>query len=640
MATLNLNPPGRWTIGDSGFAAGWFALAVAARLPLTARAEGLLDHDQSVVGLMALDIAAGRRFPVFFDGQRYMGALEAYTAAGFVRVFGHAPAVVALAPLLVFGLLVAAQFAVWTAQSGRRAGHLAALFTVVCAPLLTVWGLIPRGGYVEILAWSVPTLVIYRAVVRPGRPGLTAAQQAGWGCWLGLGHVLNPLSMTVYVTLGLDWTFGRHGLDLRARRLDGRPTLERWATPFGWAAAGLATVASLAFFCHVDPRQTENGTPYVYLAGLATGPAAAALGAAGVVLILGALGYATRLPGRLVSSLAANPWVLLGLAVAWSPYAIYAAQVRAGTVDAAPTLPAWIGAPWNAGRNLRYAVHALPTLIGSDPRAVASVLVGQGVEPPPAAVPALNSALIAFAPVATGLAAFLVVSFARSLRWDLRRRAALRDEAPGSLEFLAVTHLGVTLGLYLLQGTSPNASSIRYLVMAWVALPGILALSVCRLRTRPVMASASVLALAWGLSQYAIYRDAARPAPARRLADELTRRGVPAVVAPTPVALIVANLSHGRVGAVEYQAIWPRLGRRYLDRLNPSGPITCVVDTRFPWAIDGEGAWAPAQDLGRHLKHLAEASPGRVRHVWTLDGFEVWEADLPLELLLEPAERR
>ena len=44
-----------------------------------ARIEGALDHDQSVVGLMALDIAAGRRWPVFFDGQRYMGALEPYT---------------------------------------------------------------------------------------------------------------------------------------------------------------------------------------------------------------------------------------------------------------------------------------------------------------------------------------------------------------------------------------------------------------------------------------------------------------------------------------------------------------------------------------------------------------------------------
>ncbi len=65
-----------WSPGDSATTAGWFALALAARLPFVVRSEGALDHDQSVVGLMALDIAAGRRFPIFFDGQRYMGAVQ------------------------------------------------------------------------------------------------------------------------------------------------------------------------------------------------------------------------------------------------------------------------------------------------------------------------------------------------------------------------------------------------------------------------------------------------------------------------------------------------------------------------------------------------------------------------------------
>src|SRR5579864_5131591 len=119
-----------WFRGDTGRALAWMALAMLARFPLLARIEGLLDHDQGVVGLMALDIATGRRWPIFFDGQRYMGALEPYTAAALVKLFGHSPAVVALAPLLFFGLFAAGQYILWRQWADGRTGHLAALFAV------------------------------------------------------------------------------------------------------------------------------------------------------------------------------------------------------------------------------------------------------------------------------------------------------------------------------------------------------------------------------------------------------------------------------------------------------------------------------------------------------------------------------
>ena len=111
---------------------GWFVLALAARAPFVARIEGILDHDQSIVGLMALDIAAGRRFPIFFDGQRYMGAVEPYVAGLLVALFGHSPVVVALAPWLFFGLFVAGQYVLWRCWGDRLTGHLAALVSVLC----------------------------------------------------------------------------------------------------------------------------------------------------------------------------------------------------------------------------------------------------------------------------------------------------------------------------------------------------------------------------------------------------------------------------------------------------------------------------------------------------------------------------
>ncbi len=153
---------------DTAWTLAWMLIGLLARAPLLARIEGALDHDQSIVGLMALDIAAGERWPVFFDGQRYMGAVEPYTAAALVRLFGHSPVVVALAPWLFFGLFAAGQFVLWRTWSDRATGHLAALLTVVCAPMLALWSIVPRGGYIEVVAWALPVLGIYRRMIRPG----------------------------------------------------------------------------------------------------------------------------------------------------------------------------------------------------------------------------------------------------------------------------------------------------------------------------------------------------------------------------------------------------------------------------------------------------------------------------------------
>src|SRR5262249_9173863 len=153
---------------------------IVARLPMVARVEGIHDHDQGVVGLMALDIAAGRRWPVFFDGQRYMGAVEANVAALFTLVLGHRPAVVALAPTLFFGLFVAGQFWVWRRWNETGTARLAAAFSIICAPLPALWSFVPRGGYIEVMAWGIAVLGIYHARVQSETPRLSTAGQVGW----------------------------------------------------------------------------------------------------------------------------------------------------------------------------------------------------------------------------------------------------------------------------------------------------------------------------------------------------------------------------------------------------------------------------------------------------------------------------
>ena len=56
--------------------------------------------------------------------------------------------------------------------------------------MLVLWGIVPRGGYVEFLAWALPTLAVYRRIARPGRPEPTPVGQAAWGFLLAVGYFL------------------------------------------------------------------------------------------------------------------------------------------------------------------------------------------------------------------------------------------------------------------------------------------------------------------------------------------------------------------------------------------------------------------------------------------------------------------
>ena len=202
------------------------------------------------------------------------------------------------------------------------------------------------------------------------------------------------------------------------------------------------------------------------------------------------------------------------------------------------------------------------------------------------------------------------------------------DVASGSE--LAGLFLCVALILYLLQGSSPNASSVRYLLPVWIALPGLFACGLQALPRRVRPFAVSSLLVPWATAHLLIASDLNRPSPTRPLVEVLTRRGVTGIVAPTPVALIVTNLSHGQIGASEYQPIWPRLGDRYSDRFPAHCPIICVTDRQF------RSGQAEVADFEGQLKRLAARRRECVRRVDEVGPFEIWEANLPLVEILTP----
>ncbi len=64
------------------------AAAAAVRLALAARGWPALNSDESIMGLMTDDVLWHGAHPVFFYGQHYMGALQAYLAVPIFLIVG------------------------------------------------------------------------------------------------------------------------------------------------------------------------------------------------------------------------------------------------------------------------------------------------------------------------------------------------------------------------------------------------------------------------------------------------------------------------------------------------------------------------------------------------------------------------
>lgn len=116
-----------------------------------------MTSDQAIVGLMAKHIAEGRAVPLFFYGQSYMLALEAWLVAPFIWIGGPNVASLragmiainlAAALLLVMGLVR------W-AKLRPRDAFLASLFFVLVPPFTSSLLVEAQGGNVEPIAMIV-----------------------------------------------------------------------------------------------------------------------------------------------------------------------------------------------------------------------------------------------------------------------------------------------------------------------------------------------------------------------------------------------------------------------------------------------------------------------------------------------------
>lgn len=182
--------------------------------------QSQFDADQAVTGLMAKHLSELRAFPVFYYGQNYMLAVEAWLAAPFFLVLGASVTALRL-PLLAINIAVAwLLLRTLERETGLRpvVALVPTLFFILAAPGTTVHLLEANGGTIE------PFLYILLMWVTRRRPALC-------GLIFGIGFLQREFALYGFVALvaieALDGTlFTRAGI--RTRLVFLRTAAEVW----------------------------------------------------------------------------------------------------------------------------------------------------------------------------------------------------------------------------------------------------------------------------------------------------------------------------------------------------------------------------------------------------------------------------
>jgi hypothetical protein len=214
-------------------------LALAVRAWLIVHTNGVMDGDESMVALQAINILHGA-LPIYFYGQAYMGSLEAYLVTLLFAVFG--PSVwalrteAALLSLVLVGLTW--RLAGVLANAAGISGKLKRNFMVIAAvgaaipPLYDgVVELRLLGGYIETFVLMLWLILSAFQLTQRWFHGATHRELvwrwAGIGLIVGLGFWVDPLIISAILAAAL-WILGNCLLEVFRRKKDQARTQTRW----------------------------------------------------------------------------------------------------------------------------------------------------------------------------------------------------------------------------------------------------------------------------------------------------------------------------------------------------------------------------------------------------------------------------
>jgi hypothetical protein len=629
-----------------------FILAIAARWPLIASGETLLHSDEAIVGLMAQDIAAGERFPIYFYGQRYMGALEAYVIAAISPLFDSPIVALRMGPALFFAGLVAVQYLMLKRWFGRRGGLIGAATLLAGSPMFAQWSISARGAYIEILLWGSLLLWAYTEWFAIGAPHPTNRRKFLFGLLLGSGFWLNP-SIVLFaapIVLHLVITKWTH------LPREQKPALAcRWVDRLGVLTLPSLTLAAiLALNCLYAVWVDHGRVHQMLLLNLVPKPAAIALIAAFIGMLFVLVRRSTKqyrvhsiARQRSLSVAGLIAPLILGVLVGAFPAALYAGRTALGLQAMEPSLPLGLRPLWEIGPTLSFLRHGLPFLFGADARPFLElVTIGR-----PSSLTSLGiiessvvtaANMIVLGSVLTGAMVFLVAyreQIAGLLRLDLTSNTLI----PHSPIALLVLCFAATLGLFLLGGCTHDFNTIRYLIPLWAILPGLIAAVFVASgphagRRMQFSFAARIVPLcllsAWAVGQVAMASQLGKPHPLRPLAEMLAEKKIDHAVAEIFDAHLLSYLTDQRCRVAEFDPFWSRL-TNYKRR---EGPVDYVVRTSpipedaAPWRNPGPPPPETSHPLWPRLRDAITENPALclVREP-LVDGYERIRLARPLD---------
>lgn len=182
--------------------------AVYLRVRLAQMGWPQMDSDEATMGLMALHIWHKQDFPVFFYGQGYMGALEAYLGAALFSFFGPSLFALRLGLILLFALFLFCMYLLVSALYTRNwALFVLFVLSLGSASVLTRQ-LVAVGGVPEMLVFAAALLTLSLWLARTYSRehilhGWRLLIYALWGVLAGLGIWSHTLILPLVCTAGL-----------------------------------------------------------------------------------------------------------------------------------------------------------------------------------------------------------------------------------------------------------------------------------------------------------------------------------------------------------------------------------------------------------------------------------------------------
>lgn len=157
--------------------------------------------DTGTVGLMSVNILHGER-PLFYYGQPYFGALEAYLAALYLALFGFSEFVISLSPITFTLGWIFFSYLLFTRIHNRTAGIIAATCTGFSGYYVFWYSIATYGGYSAILCIGTAVLwLALRMLQERVQKKSLVLHSVCIGVCIGLGIWVHPLTFP-YIAIG------------------------------------------------------------------------------------------------------------------------------------------------------------------------------------------------------------------------------------------------------------------------------------------------------------------------------------------------------------------------------------------------------------------------------------------------------